>query len=144
MNFENSLDDSLYNGDNWVQDRFFGRLYGLDPQYANMNGYFSINDRENKISFSSDLVGKLIVLEYISDGLAYDLDSRIPKMAEDAMYAYILHAVVAHRSGSQEYLVRRLQQDKTAKLRNAKIRLSNIKLEEITQVFRGKSKWIKH
>jgi len=109
-----------------------------------MNGYFSINDRENKISFSSDLVGKLIVLEYISDGLAYDLDSRIPKMAEDAMYAYILHAVVAHRSGSQEYLVRRLQQDKTAKLRNAKIRLSNIKLEEITQVFRGKSKWIKH
>jgi hypothetical protein len=144
VNFENSLDDSLYNGDNWVQDRFFGRLYGLDPQYANMNGYFSINDRENKISFSSDLVGKLIVLEYISDGLAYDLDSRIPKMAEDAMYAYILHAVVAHRSGSQEYLVRRLQQDKTAKLRNAKIRLSNIKLEEITQVFRGKSKWIKH
>jgi hypothetical protein len=41
-------------------------------------------------------------------------------------------------------LVRRLQQDKSAKLRNAKIRLSNIKLEEITQVFRGKSKWIKH
>ena len=140
----NGLDDGWYNGDNWVQDRFFGRVYGLDPQYSNSNGYFSINDRENKISFSSNLVGKLIVLEYISDGLAYDLDSRIPKMAEDAMYAYILHAVVAHRIGSQEYLVRRLQQDKVAKLRNAKIRLSNIKLEEITQVFRGKSKWIKH
>jgi hypothetical protein len=65
-------------------------------------------------------------------------------MAEDALYAYILHSIVSHRSGSQEYLVRRLQQDKSAKLRNAKIRLSNIKLEEITQVFRGKSKWIKH
>jgi len=144
VNDNTNLENGWYNGDNWVQDRFFGRLYGIDPQYANMNGYFSINDREGKISFSSNLVGKLIVLEYISDGLAYDLDSRIPKMAEDAMYAYILHAIISHRATSQEYLVRRLQQDKSAKLRNAKIRLSNIKLEEITQVFRGKSKWIKH
>ena len=143
--YDNDFGDvDFYNGDNWVQDRFFGQLYGLDPQYANINGYFSINDRENKISFSSNLVGKLIVLEYISDGLAYDLDSRLPKMAEEAMYAYILHAIISTRSGSQEYLVRRLQQDKSTKLRNAKIRLSNIKLEEITQVLRGKSKWIKH
>jgi len=138
------LNNYWYDGDNWVQDRFYGGLYGIDPQYANVNGYFSINDRENKISFSSNLVGKLIVLEYISDGLAYDLDSRVPKMAEEAMYAYILHAIISHRVSSPEYLVRRLQQDKSAKLRNAKIRLSNIKLEEITQVFRGKSKWIKH
>jgi hypothetical protein len=144
VNDNTNLENGWYNGDNWVQDRFFGRLFGIDPQYANMNGYFSINDREGKISFSSNLVGKLIVLEYISDGLAYDLDSRVPKMAEDALYAYILHSIISHRSGSQEYLVRRLQQDKSAKLRNAKIRLSNIKLEEITQVFRGKSKWIKH
>jgi hypothetical protein len=144
VNDNTNLENGWYNGDNWVQDRFFGRLYGIDPQYANMNGYFSINDREGKISFSSNLVGKLIVLEYISDGLAYNLDSRVPKMAEDALYAYILHAIISHRSGAQEYLVRRLQQDKSAKLRNAKIRLSNIKLEEITQVFRGKSKWIKH
>ena len=28
--------------------------------------------------------------------------------------------------------------------RQAKLRLSNIKTEEITQVLRGKSKWIKH
>ena len=144
INDVDNIGNDWYNDDNWVQDRFYGRLFGMDPQYANMNGYFSINDREGKISFSSNLVGKLIVLEYISDGLAYDLDSRVPKMAEDALYAYILHSIISHRSGSQEYLVRRLQQDKSAKLRNAKIRLSNIKLEEISQVFRGKSKWIKH
>jgi len=144
INEADNIGNDWYNDDNWVMDRFYGRLFGMDPQYANINGYFSINDREGKISFSSNLVGKLIVLEYISDGLAYDLDSRVPKMAEDALYAYILHAVMAHRSTSTEYVVRRLQQDKSAKLRNAKIRLSNIKLEEITQVFRGKSKWIKH
>jgi hypothetical protein len=38
----------------------------------------------------------------------------------------------------------RLEKERYAKLRNAKIRISNIKLEEITQVMRGKSKWIKH
>jgi hypothetical protein len=133
-----------YNGDMWVQSAWYGRRYGIDPQYANVNGYFTINERENKISFSSDLIGRLIVLEYISDGLAYDLDSRVPKLAEEAMYAYILHAIISTRINQPEYLVQRLKQEKSAKLRNTKIRLSNIKLEEITQVLRGQSKWIKH
>jgi len=43
-----------------------------------------------------------------------------------------------------EYLVQRFKRERSAALRNAKIRLSNIKLEEITQIMRGKSKWIKH
>ena len=128
----------------WGYGGFYGRQYGIDPQYANMNGTFTINDRENKINFSSNLVGLVITLEYISDGLAYDLDSRIPKMAEEAAYAYILHAIISTRANQPEYLVNRLHKDKSAKLRNAKIRLSNIKLEEITQIMRGKSKWIKH
>lgn len=130
---------------NWgYQNAYYGRQYGLDPQYSNINGYFTMNDREGKISFSSNLVGMVIVFEYISDGLAYDLDSRVPKMAEEAMYAYILHAIISTRSNQPEYVVNRLKQEKNAKLRNAKIRLSNIKLEEFTQVLRGQSKWIKH
>tara|TARA_R110000796_G_scaffold62368_2_gene143858 strand:+ start:401 stop:1642 length:1242 start_codon:yes stop_codon:yes gene_type:complete len=122
----------------------WGRQYGLEPQISQVNGWFNMNEREGKMSFSSNLVNRLIVLEYISDGLAYDLDTRIPKMAEDALYASILHAIISTRSGQQEYLVQRLQKDRRAKLRNAKIRLSNIKLDEIVQVMRGKSKWIKH
>ena len=120
-----------------------GRQYGLDPQYAQTNGWFTINHREGKMSFSSNLADKLIVLEYISDGLAYDEDTRIPKMAEEAIYAHISHAVIASRINQPEYIVRRLKQERSAKLRNAKIRLSNIKLDEIVQVMRGKSKWIK-
>ena len=122
----------------------YGRSYGLDPQYANANGWFTINDREGKFSFSSNLVDKLIVLEYISDGLASSLDTRVPKMAEEAMYAYILHAIISTRINQPEYIVQRLKKEKSAKLRNAKIRLSNIKLDEIVQTMRGKSKWIKH
>jgi len=140
----NNFVGDWYNGDMWVQNAWYGRRYGLDPQFANVNGYFTINEREGKISFSSDLAGRLIVLEYISDGLAYDLDTRVPKLAEEAMYAYILHAIISTRVNQPEYLVQRLKQEKSAKLRNTKIRLSNIKLEEITQVLRGQSKWIKH
>jgi hypothetical protein len=72
------------------------------------------------------------------------MDSRVPKMAEEALYAYILHAVISTRINQPEYVVQRLQREKRAKLRNAKIRLSNIKLGEIAQVMRGKSKQIKH
>ena len=97
----------------------WGRQYGLDPQLAQSNGWFNMNEREGKMSFSSNLVGKLIVLEYISDGLGYDKDTKVPKLAEDALYASILHSIVSTR-------------------------LSNIKLDEIVQVMRGKSKWIKH
>jgi len=122
----------------------WGRQYGLDPQLSQMNGWFNMDEREGKMSFSSNLAGKLIVLEYISDGLAYDSDTKVPKLAEDALYASILHSIISTRSGQQEYLVQRLQKDRRAKLRNAKIRLSNIKLDEIVQVMRGKSKWIKH
>ena len=141
------------NSDGWYYDwdqngvwtyQNWGQLYGLEPQLAQKNGWFNINEREGKLSFSSDLVNKLIILEYVSDGLAFDADTKIPKLAEDALYASILHSIISTRSGQQEYLVQRLQRDKRAKLRNAKIRLSNIKLEEITQVMRGKSKWIKH
>ena len=122
----------------------YGRQYGLEPQYANANGYFNINNRTNKISFSNNLVDKIINLEYISDGLSSDLDTEVPKMAEEAMYAYILHAIIATRANQPEYVVQRLKKEKSAKLRNAKIRLSNIKLNEFVQVTRGKSKWIKH
>ena len=122
----------------------YGRQYGLEPQYANANGYFNINNRTNKISFSNNLVDKIINLEYISDGLSSDLDTEVPKMAEEAMYAYILHAIISTKANQPEYVVQRLKKEKSAKLRNAKIRLSNIKLNEFVQVMRGKSKWIKH
>jgi len=130
------------NGGYWYMA--YGQLYGMDPKTANMNGWFNLNEREGKIAFSSNLVGQLIIFEYVSDGLAYELDSRIPKMAEEALYAHMSHAVIASRINQPEYIVQRLKRERSSKLRNAKIRLSNIKLEEISQVMRGKSKWIKH
>jgi hypothetical protein len=122
----------------------YGRRYGLDPETSQANGWFTINEREGTFSFSSNLKDQLIILEYISDGLSIDYDMRIPKMAEEAIYMHILYNILAGRANVPEYIVARYKKERRAALRNAKIRLSNIKLEEFTQVMRGKSKWIKH
>ena len=125
-------------------DNYLGQRYGLQPETSQINGWFTINDRTGKMSFSSDLAGRIIVLEYISDGLGYDADMKIPKLAEEALYAHISHAIIASRINQPEYVVQRLRRERSAKLRNAKIRLSNIKLNEFVQIARGKSKWIKY
>lgn len=140
-NYNEGLDGENYW---WDDGNFFGRAYGLDPQNANINGYFTLNPREGKISFSSDLVGKLIILEYISDGLAYDMDTKVPKMAEEAMYKHLMYSILSTRANQPEYVVQRFKRERSAELRNTKIRLSNIKLSEVIQQMRGKSKWIKH
>ena len=116
----------------------------MQPEEAQVNGKFTINERTGTFSFSSDLAGKLIILEYISDGLAVDLDMKLPKMAEQAMYMHIAYSILSGRANVPEYVVNRFKRDRSSALRTAKIRLSNIKIEEIAQVFRNKSKWIKH
>ena len=136
-----SVDDMYL--DNYYWGGFYGQRYGEDPVLTQNNGWFGIDDKRGVFTFSSNLKGRLIVIEYISDGLAYDLDTRVPKMIEDAMYAHISHAIIASRINQPEYIVNRLKRERSAKLRNAKIRLSNIKIGELTQLMRGKSKWIK-
>jgi len=121
-----------------------GQRFGLNPEITQINGWFTINEREGKFSFSSNLVDKIILLEYISDGLAYTEDMKVPKMAEEAFYAYIAYALISVRPSIPEYIIQRFKKERRAKIRNAKLRLSNIKLEEIAQVMRNKSKIIKH
>lgn len=121
-----------------------GQRFGLNPEITQINGWFTINEREGKFSFSSNLVDKIILLEYISDGLAYTEDMKVPKLAEEAFYAYIAYALISVRPSIPEYIIQRFKKERRAKMRNAKLRLSNIKLEEIAQVMRNKSKIIKH
>ena len=100
-------------------------------------------ERLGRIHFSSNVSGKTVVLDYISDSLGTEEEMQAHKFAEDAMYKYIAHAVVSTSSYAQQ-LAPRFKKEKFAAVRQAKLRLSNIKLEEITQILRGKSKQIKH
>jgi hypothetical protein len=121
-----------------------GERYGLEPQNAQVNGSFYIDELKGLIHFSSNVSGNTVVLDYISDGLGTDDEMIVHKFAEEAMYKHIAYAILSSRSNVPEYIVRRFQKEKFAAVRKAKLRLSNIKLEEITQVLRGKSKRIKH
>ena len=132
----NDMDDVYFNN--------LGGRRGIDPQYAQANGSFFIDCRTGMIHFGSDMVGKTVILKYISDGHGTDDEMIIHKFAEEATYKWIAYGCLSARVDVPEYVINRFKKEKFAETRKAKIRLSNIKIEEITQIMRGKSKWIKH
>ena len=121
-----------------------GQRYGIDPVYSQTNGSFFIDENTGKIHFSSNISGKTVILKYISDSLGTDAEMQVHKLAEEAMYKWIAYGILSTRVGIPDNIIMRLRRDKIAETRKAKLRLSNIKLEEITQILRGKSKHIKH
>jgi len=137
---ENDNDD--YQDDNYWPIN--GQRYGLDPQHAQVNGSYFIDCHKGKIHFSSNLAGKTVILKYISDGLGTNEEMMVHKFAEEAMYKWIMYGCLSARIDIPEYVIRRYKKERFAETRKAKLRLSNIKLEEITQILRGKSKQIKH
>ena len=155
-NFQNtgasSNSDSEVDYDDNVYDLNSGQRFGIDPQHAQVNGSFFIDEEQGKFHFSSNLSGKTLVLKYISDGLrfndantALDLDAtKIHKFAEEAIYKYMAYALLSARNDSNPNMIQMLKKERFAEQRKAKLRLSNIKIEELAQIMRGKSKWIKH
>tara|TARA_R100000654_G_scaffold478_4_gene1736 strand:- start:6921 stop:8024 length:1104 start_codon:yes stop_codon:yes gene_type:complete len=150
VNYQSSdraLTDPQYtSADDYDDDKliFEGKRYGLDPEFAQANGIFYIDKNKGFIHFSSNMVGKIITLKYISDSLGTEDEKLVHKFAEEAIYKHIAHAIIATRANMPEYLVQRFKRERYAAIRNAKLRLSNFKSEEIAQVMRGKSKQIKH
>lgn len=139
---ENTQDNLDYDQDLWNYN--VGQRYGLDPEFAQINGSFYIDELKGLVHFSSGLVNETIIVKYISDSLGTDAEMKVHKFAEEAMYKQIANAILSTSANVPEYVVNRFKKDARASKRNAKLRLSNIKIEEITQVLRGKSKQIKH
>jgi hypothetical protein len=130
---------------NWYFDYSIGANYGLNTETANVNPTYRIDKASGVINFGSGMAGELCILEYISDGMQDGDDSKVSinKMAEEFIYAYIKYAILNAKVGVQEYIVNRAKKDKTALLRNAKIRLSNIHPGRLLMNMRGRDKWIK-
>ena len=125
----------------------YGRRYGSEPERQNINGTYLLDLQDGKIYFDSSFSeGDLISIQYISDGLGDNSNFDnvlVPKVAEEAVYANILYNLSKLRPSAAGG-VPLYKKEASSKMRNAKIRLSNLKIEELTQVLRGKSKWIKH
>ncbi len=130
--------------DEMLQDRFVDQRYGLEPENAQINGSFFIDDLRGVINFSSNVSERNVIIDYISDSLGTEDEMQVHKFAEEAMYKTIMYYMISARINMPEYIVQRYKKEKFAETRKAKLRLSNIKLEDIAQVLRGKSKQIKH
>ena len=146
-NYKSNKPSELQNFDDYEDDLYWrldGNRYGLEPSHAQVNGSFYINDETGYIYFSSNVSGKSVIIDYISDGLGTEEEMKVHKLAEEAMYKHIAYAILAGKKDIPEFQVLRLKKERFAETRKAKLRLSNLKLEELTQMLRGKSKWIKH
>jgi len=129
----------------WYFNYSIGSRYGMNTEDANMNPKFTINKESGVIDFSSGVENAFIVLEYISDGMENGDSTKITinKLAEEYVYNYLKWAVLNNKYGVQEYIVARAKKEKSATLRNTKIRLSNMHPSRLLMSLAGQDKWIK-
>ena len=121
-----------------------GANYGLDASRANKNGTFNIDKKLGVIQFSSDLKYRIIVIEYISDGLESndESDIEVHKMAEACLINYIAWQMLHTKYNVQEYIVNRFRKEYFTQLNNTKIRMADLKGEKIMQLLKGRRTWL--
>ena len=135
-----------YNMDgNWVFDMPLGGRMGLNTETANTNPTFKVDKKSGVVNFSSHMADQTIVIEYVSDGMENGDDAKVNvnKLFEEFIYAYMRYSILSSKFGVQEYIVNRARKEKSALLRNAKLRLSNIHPGRLLMNMRGQNKWIK-
>jgi len=139
---EDNYDENDYRG---YREYSIGGAFGLNTETANFNPTFRIDKKSGVINFDSTMANETCILEYISDGMENGDDSLISvnKMFEEYIYAYIKFSILNSKFNVQEYIVNRARKDKSALLRNARIRMSNIHPGRLLMNLRGQNKWIK-
>jgi len=135
-----------YNVDgSWVFDYSVGARYGMNTETANVNPTFKLDKKSGVVNFSSNMADEIVVIEYVSDGMESGDDTLVSvnKLFEDYIYAYVKYTILSSKFNVQEYIINRARKEKSALLRNAKIRMSNINPSRLLMNMRGQSKWLK-
>lgn len=148
---QNTYDETLRTTQNYSsynissEDCAVGARFGMDTAKANANGWFTIDKRTGIMKFSSNIGSKIIVLEYISDGLEYASldDIKVHKFAEDALMKSIEARIIEKLDKIPEYVVKRKVKAAHIAGLKAKNRLSGLNYEELLQILRGKGKRLK-
>jgi hypothetical protein len=88
------------------------------------NDEFAINYTTKVITFNAGNVGDPdFVLKYLSNALTTSENAAIPKLAEEALYACMVYAILANREKTDPNLLQRLLIEKINKLERSKSRL---------------------
>jgi hypothetical protein len=83
---------------------------------------YSHDDRQIYFN-SADAGSQDLVLTYLSNALTTDENAAIPKLAEEALYACMVYAILANRTNIDPNLLQRLLIEKIDKLERSKSRL---------------------
>jgi hypothetical protein len=120
-----------------------------DTSKSFINGRYVLDKNRGVIEFGSDAMGRNIVLEYISDGLFTgcegrpEEDIRIHKFAESAILDYIFYELIKNRRNVPQSEKARSRKEYFNSRKNAKQRINSLRKDELLQVFKGASRWIK-
>ena len=115
----------------------------LNTKNSFSNGRFSFDSSTGVIQFSSDIEGKSVVLEYISDGL-YEDDIKVHKFTETALIDFIYYELIKNRRTVPANEKMRARKEYFNSRRIAKRRINTIRKEDLLQAMKGSTKWIKN
>jgi hypothetical protein len=110
---------------------------------TNANGYFNIS--KSGFNFSSDNISRVIMLEYISDGLENSKDEEISinKLAVSCLNNYVMWNLLSNIDTMQEYKIKRAKDEYFATLRNTKIKLMNTRANDVMHLMNNRRQWLK-
>ena len=111
------------------------------------HGEFLIDKRRGLFAFDSGLVGKSIVVEYISDGLQWEdiheEEIMVHKYYDLPIRRWVEWNLINNDASVPERSKIRAERLFYGARSAAAIQLANIKVSEVSKIFRSKLKWIK-
>lgn len=111
------------------------------------NGKFRLDKQRGMLQFGSDVKGKSVVLEYISDGLYTGCEGvpqeeiGVHKFAEAALIDFIYYELIKRRRNVPANEKARALNDYKRNKRKAGRRINTIRKEDLMQVFKGSGTW---
>lgn len=118
--------------------------YKLDTT-KNINGAFKPIPRDGRMHFSSDNASRVIMLEYVSDGLEFldEADIKVSKMAESAILLYINYWMMFSDAGIPMYEKNAAKKAMEAEYTNAKIKMMDISIADTMLVLNAKRQYLR-
>lgn len=107
-----------------VNGSAFSQVEFIDNSTPPGDSNYSIDYSTNKIWFDPNNMADMnCVITYLSNALTTDENAAIPKLAEEALYACMVYAILANREKTDPNLLQRLLIEKIDKLERSKSRL---------------------
>ena len=133
-----------YAGDS--QYERYGQRYYLNTERVSNAYTYVINEADGTIEVDNRLMedGQIITLKYVSDGLSSDLrEIKVHKFAEQAIYDSIYYENIARMLNVPANEKERAKRRMKGKMKQTKLRLSNISPRDLLQTLRAQAQWIK-